>query len=114
MHRARAIAVAVSATVLLGFLHAAAFAYDEEAAMETLKRNECTKCHAIDKTKKGPSYKKVAAKYKGRADAEQKLLYNVTKEPAIKLEDGTEQKHKVIDTDDPKELKNLFEFILSR
>ena len=75
---------------------------------------ECTKCHDVKKTKKGPSYKKVAEKYKGKADAKDKLLFNVTKEPLVKLEDGTEQKHKVIDTTNKKELDNLFEFILSR
>ncbi len=115
MHHVRQIISAVSAALLLGVFHAAASAaVDESAAWETLKRNECTKCHAVDKTKKGPSYKKVAEKYKGKSDAREKLLYNVTKEPTVKLEDGTEQKHKVIDTDDPKELNNLFDFILSR
>lgn len=91
-------------------------AVDEDAAVAVLKRNECTKCHDVAKTKKGPSYKKVAAKYKDkpRAEAERKLLDNITKEPMVKLEDGTEQKHKVIDTTDMKELKNLLEFILSR
>jgi cytochrome c len=89
-------------------------AVDEEAAMETLHRNECTKCHDVSKTKKGPSYKKVAAKYKGKADGKEKLLFNVTKEPLVKLEDGTEQKHRLIDTTNKKELDNLFEFILSR
>jgi len=87
---------------------------DEEAAKETMTRNDCSKCHSVDKTKKGPALKKIAAKFKGKADAEQKLLDNVTKEPMVKLEDGTKEKHKRIDTDDPKELKNLFQYILSR
>lgn len=87
---------------------------NEEAAKETMKRSDCSKCHSVDKTKKGPSLKKIAAKYKGKADAEQKLLDNVTKEPMVKLDDGTEEKHKRVDTDDPKELKNLFKYILSR
>lgn len=93
-----------------------AFAVDEVAAKELLKRNDCTKCHAVDKSKKGPSYKKVAAKYKGksRAEAEKNLLDNVTKEPMVELDDGTKEKHKVIDTQDPKELKNLFDYVLSR
>jgi cytochrome c len=92
----------------------ASAAVDDEAAMETLKRNECTKCHDVNKTKKGPSYKKVAAKYKGKADARDKIMLNITKEPLVKLEDGTEQKHKAIDTTNPKELNNLIDFILSR
>jgi cytochrome c len=32
----------------------------------------------------------------------------------VKLEDGTEEEHKIIDTKDPKELKNLIEWILSQ
>jgi len=87
---------------------------DEAAATATLKRNNCTKCHAVDKAKKGPAFKKVAEKYKGKADAENKLHDMVTKEPTVKFDDGTEEKHKVIDTQDPKELKNLFQYILSR
>lgn len=89
-------------------------AVDEEAAMALLKSNGCLKCHDISRTKKGPPYKKVAEKYKGKPDAKQKLLDNVTKEPMVELEDGSKEKHKVIDTKDPKQLDNLFEFILSR
>lgn len=89
----------------------ASAAVDEAAAKATLKRNDCTKCHAVEKTKKGPSYKKVAEKFKGKPDAEQKILDNLTKEPMVKLEDGTEEKHKKIDTKDPKELKNLIDWI---
>ena len=89
-------------------------AVDDEAAKATGKRNDCFKCHAVDKTKKGPSYQKIAAKYKGKADAEEKLMKNITTGPKVKLEDGTEEEHKIIDTKDPKELKNLIAWILSR
>jgi len=107
----------ISMLVAIGLTGTAAIAMadvDDAAAMDTLKRNNCTGCHAIEKSKKGPSYKKVALKYKGKADAEKKLLDMVTKEPLVKFEDGSEEKHKLIDTQDPKELKNLFQFILSR
>ena len=108
--------VLVPALMSVGLLAASsgAAAFDEDAAMATLKRNDCTKCHAMEKTKKGPSYKKVAEKLKGKPDAEKKIMDNLTKEPLVKLEDGTEEKHKKIDTTDPKELKNLMDFILSR
>jgi cytochrome c len=102
------------AVSLTAFTSQAFAAVDEDAAMELLDSNDCLKCHDITKTKKGPPYKKIAAKYKGKADAKQKLLDNVTKQPMVKLEDGTKEKHKKIDTKDPKELDNLFEFILSR
>ena len=86
---------------------------DVDAAKALAKSNDCFKCHAIDKTKKGPSYKKIAAKYKGKPEGEAKLIKNFTTGPKVKLEDGTEEDHKIIDTKDPKELKNLAQWILS-
>lgn len=86
---------------------------DADAAKALAKKNDCLKCHAIDKTKKGPSYKKIAAKYKGKPDGEEKLIKNITTGPRVKLEDGTEEDHKIIKTKDEKELKNLVNWILS-
>ena len=92
---------------------AEAAAIDADAAKALAKRNDCFKCHAIDKTKKGPSYKKISAKYKGKADGESKLIKNFTTSPKVKLEDGTEEEHKMIDTKDMNEMKNLANWILS-
>ncbi len=89
-------------------------AVDAEAAQALFKANDCTKCHAVDKTKKGPSLKKIAAKYKGKPDGQDKAIKNMTTGLKVKLEDGTEQEHKVIDTKDQKELKNLADWILSQ
>lgn len=87
---------------------------DAEAAKALAKKNDCFKCHAIDKTKKGPSYKKIATKYKGKeAEGETKMYKNITTGPKVKLEDGTEEDHKIIDTKDDKEIKNLIHWILS-
>jgi len=92
-----------------------AFAFDEDAAKATAKRNDCLKCHAIDKTKKGPAYKKIATKYRGKeAEGEQKIMKNITTGPKVKLEDGTEEDHKIIDTKDQAEIKNLIQWILSQ
>ena len=106
------IPAAVAALCSVSF-HAQA-AVDEGAAEALAKSNGCFKCHAVDKTKKGPSYKKVAAKYAGKADAYDKIMKQITTGPKVKLEDGTEEDHKIIDTKDPKELKNLIDWILSR
>ncbi|MBL8516062.1 MAG: c-type cytochrome [Betaproteobacteria bacterium] len=46
---------------------------------ELAKKSACTACHAIDKKLVGPSYKEVAAKYKGQKDAEAKLFEKVKK-----------------------------------
>lgn len=109
----RAAWFAVPAVVLM--FSSPASAFDEDAAKALAKRNDCFKCHAVDKTKKGPAYKKIAAKYKGKeAEGEAKMLKNITTGPKVKLEDGTEEEHKVIDTKDPAEMKNLIQWILSR
>ena len=104
----------VTGLLSLALAGSAFAAVDEDAAKALAKRNDCFKCHAVDKTKKGPSYQKIAAKFKGKADAEEKIMKNITTGPKVKLEDGTEEDHKIIDTKDPKELKNLIDWIRSR
>jgi cytochrome c len=89
-------------------------AVDAAAAQALAKKNDCFKCHAIDKTKKGPSYKKIAAKYKEKNLGEKEAIKQMTTAPKVKLEDGTEEDHKNIDTRDPKELSNLAQWILSQ
>lgn len=89
-------------------------AVDADAAQALAKKNDCFKCHAVDKEKKGPSYKKIAAKYKGKADGEDKAIKNMTTGPKVKLDDGTEEEHKVINTKDQAAIKNLAQWILSQ
>jgi cytochrome c len=86
-------------------------ATDVDAAQALFKKNDCTKCHAVDKTKKAPSLKTIAAKL--RAESQSKVIKNMTTAPKVKLEDGTEEEHKVIGTKDDKELKNLADWILA-
>lgn len=42
-------------------------------------KTKCAACHAIDKKSVGPAWNDVAAKYKGKADAEKTLVANITK-----------------------------------
>jgi len=101
---------------------AAAFAFslpavaapDAAAAEKVMKGSGCLTCHAIDKTKKGPSFKSVAAKYKGKPDAEQKVTDQITKAPKVKYPDGSEDEHAVVNTKDPAQVKNLVQFILAQ
>jgi len=112
-HRILASTLLALSTIVLVSSPAVAAGVDAEAANALAKSNGCFKCHALDKTKKGPSYKKIAAKYKGKAEGEEKLIKNFTTGPKVKLEDGTEEEHKIIDTKDMKQLKNLAQWILS-
>jgi len=102
------------AVIALGCASSSFAAVDADAAQALAKKNDCFKCHAVEKTKKGPSLQKIAAKYKGKADAEEKVIHNITSGNKVKLSDGTEEDHKVIDTKDAKELKNLAAWILSQ
>lgn len=87
---------------------------DVAAAKALFKGNECVKCHAPEKDKKGPSLQKIAEKYKGKADAQASLIKHFTSGQMVKmLTDGKEEKHFVLDSKDPKVQKNLADWILS-
>jgi cytochrome c len=47
------------------------------ASKEIASKNSCMGCHAMDKKVVGPSYKDIAAKYKGQPDAVEKLAKKV-------------------------------------
>ena len=110
------VASVLSGAVLLLATHTVLAAdFDVAAAKALADDNECSKCHSMDKTKKGPSLKKIAAKYKGKpaAETEAKLVKHLTSGPKVKLEDGSEEDHKIIETKDEAQIKNLIRWILS-
>ena len=108
------ILLAGSLFLALGGLVPAQAAVDEDAAKALAKKNDCFTCHAVDKSKKGPSYMKIAAKYKEKKLGENEAIKQMTEGKKVKLEDGSEEDHKIIETKDAKELKNLAQWILSR
>jgi cytochrome c len=52
-------------------------AMDAAAAKALAAKNACLACHAVDKKLVGPSYKDVAAKHKGQADAVAKVAARI-------------------------------------
>ena len=105
----------LSTLLLASGLMTASFAYaavDADAAQALLKKSDCFKCHAIDKKKDGPPYKEVAKKYKGKADAEDKLTKHITLSPMVEI-DGKKEEHKSIKSKDAAEIKNVVQWILS-
>jgi cytochrome c len=76
------------------------------------KSNGCLKCHAVDKKKDGPAYKEVAKKYKGKADAEAKLVAFISKGGKIKV-DGQEEDHKTVKGGDTAVATTIVKWILS-
>jgi len=47
------------------------------ASLDLAKKSNCMSCHTVDKKLVGPSYKDVAAKYAGKADAAKTLAAKV-------------------------------------
>ncbi|HEX8990016.1 MAG TPA: c-type cytochrome [Rhodocyclaceae bacterium] len=93
-----------------------AWAVDVDAAKQLARQNNCFKCHAIEKDKDGPAWHKVAEKYKGKADAEAKLIHHITSGEMAKFPDGHEEEHKIVKTSPPHDqaqIKNLVDWILS-
>lgn len=104
---------AVLAAALLLAFGGTASAADAAAAQALAKRSNCMKCHAIDKKKEAVAWNEVAAKLKGKPDAEARLIKHITTGPKVKLEDGSEEQHPIIKTKDEGEIRNLVQWILS-
>ena len=62
---------------LSGGVATSALAQDAAAAKALASKNACLACHAVDKKLVGPSYKDVAAKHKGQADAMAKVTARI-------------------------------------
>jgi len=79
--------IVVVALVSLGALVAGPVQAQEAVA----KSAGCLNCHAADTKKVGPSFKDIAAKYKGKADAQDKLVAEVNDgkgHPAVKASEA--------------------------
>jgi cytochrome c len=88
-------------------------AFDADAAKATARQNNCFKCHAVGKSKDGPDWLKIAAKYRGKPDAVERIIFHITSGELAKFPDGHQEEHKIAKTSDPAELQNLAEWILS-
>jgi cytochrome c len=111
-----ALTASLAGAALMMFIPAAQ-AVDAEAAKALAKQNNCMKCHAIDKEKDGPAFKKTAEKYKGKANAEARLVEHITSGEKAKFPDGHEEEHKIVKTSPPKDMeqvKNLVQWILAQ
>ncbi len=80
------------------------FAAGAANATEALaKSSGCLNCHAIDGKKIAPSFKEIAAKYKGKSDADATLVAKLSAgkdHPAVKVT--------------PDDVKTLVKFVLAQ
>lgn len=112
----RNIGVSLVLCVMFGFAFPAnaSTEVDVDAAKAFARRNNCFKCHGVDKKEKdGPTYKEVAEKYRGKPDAEETLVSHLTSGVKIKFRDGHEEEHRTIKSRDMRQIKNLVAWILS-
>lgn len=86
---------------------------DDAATEALLKKSGCLKCHSIDKKKDAPPYKEIAAKYKGKPDAEQKLFTHLTTNPKVKV-DGKEETHDNLKTKNDEDVRKVVKWVLSK
>lgn len=104
----------LAAAPLFFAAHSCAFAQTDAAAADALMRKSgCFKCHAVGAKKDGPAYKEIAAKYRGKPDAEQKVYAHITTSPKVKV-DGQEEEHASLKTKNDAEIRNVVRWILSR
>jgi cytochrome c len=69
----------MKAIMIAAVMAAGALATGSASASEALaKSSGCLTCHSIDTKKMGPAFKDVAAKYKGNAAAEGKLVQELS------------------------------------
>jgi cytochrome c len=66
-------------TLALGLLPLATLSLDAHADLALATSKNCMGCHALNKKLIGPAYSEIAAKYKGRKDAESLLTDKVLK-----------------------------------
>lgn len=88
-------------------------AADAEAAQALAKKEGCLKCHAVDKKKEAKSLTEISKSFAGKADAEATVLHQITAGVKVKLEDGTEEEHKIVKSKDEAAIKNMIAWILS-
>jgi cytochrome c len=103
----------IAAALAACFVSLPAMAVDADAAAALAKKSNCMKCHSVAAKKEGPSFKETAAKYKGKADAEAKLVAHLTTNPKIKI-DGKEEEHDNLKTKNDAEVRNVVQWILSQ
>ena len=77
-------------------------------AEDIVAKEKCNKCHTEKTTKKGPSWASVAVKYKGKADAADKLFTQLKNGGKV----GDEDDHKKVEASDA-DIKAIVQIVLN-
>lgn len=83
-----------------------------------VRKNNCLKCHDLDQDmEKGPSFRTIAAKYKGQPDAETHLASRIATASKARYPDGHEEAHNTVKTSPPRDMaqiRGLVQWILAQ
>lgn len=101
------------ATVLVPAAAAPAAKVDGKAALALVKNEKCVKCHDPVEKKEAKSFTEISKKYKGKPDAAEKIRHHMTTGEKVKLDDGSQEEHKIIKTQDENQIQNLIAWIRS-
>ena len=99
------LSIAIAAALATVALTAPAFAGSAE---DIIAKEKCNKCHTATTTKKGPSWASVAEKYKGNAEAPNKIFLQLKNGGKV----GDEDDHKKIAASDA-DIKAVAAIVLS-
>lgn len=113
MNARRYVLCAMLALPGIAYPQIATSAVDAPAGQALAKKEGCLKCHGIDTEKEAKSLTEIAKKYKGKADASAKVMEQITSGKPVKLDDGTEEEHKIVKSKDKAALGNMIDWILS-
>ncbi len=87
---------------------------DPVAAKGMALKDHCLTCHSMTKQKGGPSFKAVAMKYRGNANAEANLYGHLTSDNLARMPDGETGYHKCIVKENPEKIRNMVRWILAQ
>ena len=83
----------------------------QAAEMPAMAKDHCGGCHAVEKKLYAPSFRDIAIKYRGDADAVNKLTENINRGGTFGWNTGIRMPAKGLAND--KEIKAMVEFIIS-
>lgn len=109
-----AISVLFSVSCLISANAFATEKLDNETAMLLAKQNGCLQCHLVEKRKKGPAWRDIAAKFKkhDRTFAVKNLIFHITSGEFATFPDGHQEKHKIMKNKDVEIQTQLIEWVL--
>jgi cytochrome c len=104
---------AIAVSIALSLPPAVAQTVDLAGAEALARKSACFKCHAVEREKDGPAFKDVAARARGKADAEAGLV-RFFKTGAKPGKESGKELHPQVKSSDEAEIANLVRYVLSR